>query len=93
MEIQIEAFAEKTILKKYAQATPQNSNEKLQIKISPVHPRHDIRQCRSPLKAKIVGEKLKSNTSIQVSYHDKEKWSLYVRARVKTLLPFVVPSK
>jgi flagella basal body P-ring formation protein FlgA len=93
IEAKIDAFVKATILKKYSQIEDKNSAEKLQIKIPPIHNRYDLTLCKSPLKAKIIGDKLKSNTPIQVSCSDENNWNIYVRARVKILLPAVIATK
>ncbi len=89
----LENFAETLILKKYNTGEKKESNEKIYIKAHPLSKIKTYTMCNSQLKGHIVGEKLKPHTTVKITCSDPTSWSIYIRVKIKKLLPVIVASQ
>ena len=89
----LESFAQDIILEEYTAIEDKEINEKIDIRVAPIDKRKSYAACESPLQGDIVGGKLKPHTTIKITCNDKKSWSVYVRVKVKTLLPTVVATQ
>ncbi|TEW46021.1 flagellar basal body P-ring formation protein FlgA [Psychromonas sp. RZ5] len=89
----IEKFAETLVFDKYNQDFELRAEQKLDIKATPISDRLKFKQCTTPLQGYIVGDKIKSKTSVKVSCEDIDKWDIYIRVKVQVLIPVVIAEK
>ena len=89
---EIEKFAETLVFEKYRENFEVKREQKLNIEAIPVTNRLTLEQCKGNLQGKIVGDKIKSKTSVKISCDDNKKWNLYVRVKVQILMPVVIAS-
>ncbi len=89
----LENFAKTQILEKYSTVENKEAGEKIDIKASPLSKIKTYKRCHGPLKGRVVNEKLKPHTTVKITCPDPDSWSIYVRVRVKKLLPVVVASQ
>jgi len=90
---EIANFAESLISAKYDALPKQDSNEKLQVSISPLDKRLTFTPCTTNLTGEIVGNKLKKNTSVKITCTAPDNWTTYIRARVKRLVPSIAANQ
>lgn len=62
------------------------------VKSVPLDKRINYSICATELIGEVVGNKIKSNTSVKVSCLDEKQWTVYVRVRVNLLLKVVMTS-
>jgi len=89
----IEKFAETLVFDKYNQNFKLTAEQKLDIKAVPISNRLTLKQCQTPLQGYIVGDKIKSRTSVKVYCEDIESWDIYIRIKVQVLIPVVIAIK
>ena len=89
----IEKFAETLVFDKYNQDFELTTEQKLDIKATPISNRLTFKQCSTPLQGKIVGDKIKPKTSVKIYCEDLDNWDIYIRVRVQVLIPVVIAEK
>jgi flagella basal body P-ring formation protein FlgA len=89
----IEKFAETLVFNKYKETFKLEDDQKLNITATPIADRLQFKQCTQPLQGKIIGNKIKSKTSVKVFCEDNENWDVYIRLKVEVLMPLIIASK
>lgn len=89
----IEKFAETLVFNKYNQNFQLTAEQKLDIKAIPISERLKLNQCKTPLQGSIVGDKIKSKTSVKIYCEGIDNWDVYIRVKVQVLIPVVVAKK
>lgn len=82
----IENFAQS-----YLETQFQSSEQrKVDITVSKIDPRITIKACQSPLTANIPENHNSRNLNVKISCEDSIPWSIYLPAKIKTLIPVLV---
>ena len=89
----IEKFAETLVFNKYNQNFQLTAEQKLDIKAIPISERLKLNQCKTPLQGNIVGDKIKSKTSVKIYCEGIDNWDVYIRVKVQVLIPVVIAKK
>jgi len=89
----IEKFAETLVFDKYNQNFKLTKEQKLNIEAVPISSRLTLKQCQTPLQGNIVGDKIKSRTSVKIYCEDINNWDIYIRVKVQVLIPVVIARK
>jgi len=89
----IEKFAETLVFDKYNQDFKLAAEQKLDITAIPISERLKFEQCSTSLQGYIVGDKIKSKTSVKISCEGIDKWDIYIRVKVQVLIPVVIAEK
>lgn len=89
----LENFSEAIILEKYDDVKDKESAEKIELKAYAINKIKSSPPCTTALQGKIIGDKLKPNTTVKISCNDQKPWAIYTRVKVKILLPTVVASQ
>ncbi|MDA7746097.1 flagellar basal body P-ring formation chaperone FlgA [Psychromonas sp.] len=90
---EIEKFAEALVFEKYEETFELTGEQKLSIKAKPISSFLSFKECSQPLQGEIVGDKIKSKTSVKVTCNGNEQWDIYIRVQVQTLVPLIVASR
>jgi len=90
---EIEKFAEALVFDKYAETFELTGEQKLSIKAFPINKRITLDQCTEPLEGTIVGNQIKSKTTVKVACSGDEKWDIYIRLKVQTLIPLIIATR
>jgi len=89
----IEKFAETLVFNKYKQEFELPAEQILDIQAISIPDRVNLKKCSVPLQASIVGDHIKSKTSVKISCADIENWNIYIRVKVNVLVPIIVTEK
>ena len=89
----IEKFAETLVFDKYNQNFELTAEQKLDIEAIPISDRLTLNNVQTPLQGNIVGDKIKSRTSVKISCEDIDNWDIYIRVKVQVLIPVVIAEK
>jgi len=89
----IEKFAETLVFNKYKQEFEIPAEQILDIQAIPIPERITLKKCTTPLQANIVGDNIKSKTSVKISCEDIENWDIYIRVKVQVLMPIIITEK
>jgi len=81
------------VFDKFNQQTQLPKQQKLHIKAIPVSQRQTFSKCEQPLQGHIVGDKLKSKTTVKVSCLDNISWNTYIRVNFSILMPVVITTR
>lgn len=65
-------------------------NEKIEVVVSSIDPRINIKPCTSPLQANIPENHNGRNVNLKIYCADSTSWQIYLPVRIKTMLPVVV---
>lgn len=90
---EIEKFAEALVFDKYEETFELTGEQKLHIKAKSISKRLTFEECSEPLQGHIVGNKIKSKTSVKVSCAGTTKWDIYIHVKVQTLVPLIIASR
>jgi len=82
----IENFA-KQYVEKHVTAPP---NGKMEVIVSAIDPRVQIKPCESPLQANIPENHNRRNVNIKISCVDSKPWYIYLPAKIINTIPVVV---
>lgn len=90
---EIEKFAATLVFDKYTKPIDFEEGNKLEIAAFPISEHLRFTQCLQPLEGQIIGDNIKSKTTIKVTCNNTIPWNVYVRVQHKILTPVVTTTR
>ncbi len=84
------AYIENLAKSHVEKSIPVLANKKVNITVSKIDPRVNIKPCQSPLSANIPENSKGRNVNVKISCSDSISWQLYIPVRIKTMVELLV---